>query len=31
VLALPLAEAREMIRDGRITDVKTIAGLLWPL
>jgi ADP-ribose pyrophosphatase len=30
VFSLPLAEAREMIRDGRITDVKTIAGLLWP-
>ena len=31
VFSLPIAEAREMIRDGRITDVKTIAGLLWPL
>jgi ADP-ribose pyrophosphatase len=30
VLALPLAEARAMVRDGRITDVKTIAGLFWP-
>ncbi|HET9735923.1 MAG TPA: NUDIX hydrolase [Burkholderiales bacterium] len=29
VFTLPLAEARDMIRDGRITDVKTIAGLLW--
>jgi ADP-ribose pyrophosphatase len=29
VFSLPLAEARAMIRDGRITDVKTIAGLLW--
>jgi ADP-ribose pyrophosphatase len=28
-LILPLDEAIEMIRDGRITDVKTIAGLLW--
>jgi ADP-ribose pyrophosphatase len=27
--ALPLAEALEMVRDGRITDVKTVAGLLW--
>jgi ADP-ribose pyrophosphatase len=26
---LPLAEALEMVRDGRITDVKTVAGLLW--
>ena len=31
VFSLPLAEARAMVRDGRITDVKTIAGLLWPL
>ena len=31
VFTLPLAEARAMIRDGRITDVKTVAGLLWPL
>jgi ADP-ribose pyrophosphatase len=30
VFALPLAEARAMVRDGRITDVKTIAGLFWP-
>ena len=29
VLALPLAEALAMVRDGRITDVKTVAGLLW--
>ena len=29
VLALPLAEALAMARDGRITDVKTIVGLLW--
>ena len=29
VFTLPLAEARAMIRDGRITDVKTVAGLLW--
>jgi len=28
VFALPLAEAQAMARDGRITDVKTIAGLL---
>ena len=27
---LPLAEAQEMVRDGRITDAKTVAGLLWP-
>jgi len=31
VFTLPLAEARDMVRDGRITDAKTIAGLLWPL
>ena len=30
VFTLPLAEARAMVRDGRITDVKTIAGLFWP-
>ena len=30
VFALPLAEAQEMVRDGRITDAKTVAGLLWP-
>jgi len=29
VFMLPLAEAQAMARDGRITDVKTIAGLLW--
>ncbi|MGH8687525.1 MAG: NUDIX domain-containing protein [Burkholderiales bacterium] len=29
VFALPLAEAQAMARDGRITDVKTIIGLLW--
>jgi ADP-ribose pyrophosphatase len=29
VLALPLEEAQAMARDGRITDVKTVAGLLW--
>jgi ADP-ribose pyrophosphatase len=29
VFSLPLAEAQAMIRDGRITDVKTICGLLW--
>jgi ADP-ribose pyrophosphatase len=29
VLTLPFGEALAMIRDGRITDVKTIAGLLW--
>lgn len=29
VFTLPLAEALEMTRDGRITDVKTIVGLLW--
>jgi ADP-ribose pyrophosphatase len=26
---LPLAEALAMVRDGRITDAKTVAGLLW--
>jgi ADP-ribose pyrophosphatase len=31
VFTLPLAEAQEMVRDGRITDAKTVAGLLWPL
>jgi ADP-ribose pyrophosphatase len=30
VFSLPLAEARAMVRDGRITDAKTVAGLLWP-
>jgi ADP-ribose pyrophosphatase len=29
VFSLPLAAAQEMVRDGRITDAKTIAGLLW--
>lgn len=29
VFSLPLAEAVEMVRDGRITDAKTVAGLLW--
>lgn len=29
VLTLPLAEAVAMVRDGRITDAKTITGLLW--
>jgi len=29
VFKLPLAEAQAMARDGRITDVKTIVGLLW--
>jgi ADP-ribose pyrophosphatase len=29
VITLPVAEAREMVRDGRITDAKTICGLLW--
>jgi ADP-ribose pyrophosphatase len=29
VFSLPLAEAQAMARDGRIIDVKTIAGLLW--
>ena len=28
-LRVPFAEALEMIREGRITDAKTIAGLLW--
>ena len=31
VFTLPLAQALAMVRDGRITDAKTIAGLLWPL
>lgn len=31
VFTLPLAEALAMVRDGRITDAKTVAGLLWPL
>jgi len=29
VLALPLAEALELVRAGRITDAKTVAALLW--
>jgi ADP-ribose pyrophosphatase len=29
VFSLPLNEAQAMARDGRITDVKTITGLLW--
>jgi len=29
VFAVPLAEAKLMARDGRITDVKSICGLLW--
>jgi len=29
VFSLPLAEAQAMARDGRLTDVKTIVGLLW--
>jgi ADP-ribose diphosphatase len=29
VFTLPLAEAQEMARDGRITDAKTVVGLLW--
>lgn len=29
VFSLPLAEAQAMARDGRITDVKTVVGLLW--
>ena len=29
VLELPFAEAEAMTRDGRITDVKTLIGLLW--
>jgi ADP-ribose pyrophosphatase len=29
VFSLPLAEAQAMVRDGRITDAKTVAGLLW--
>jgi len=29
VFSVPLAEAQAMARDGRITDVKSIAGLLW--
>ena len=29
VIELPFAEAVAMVRDGRITDVKTIVALLW--
>ena len=29
VLEVPFAEAIAMVRDGRITDAKSIAGLLW--
>jgi len=29
VLSVPLRDAMEWIRDGRITDGKTVAGLLW--
>lgn len=29
VLEVPFAEALAMVRDGRITDAKSIAGLLW--
>jgi ADP-ribose pyrophosphatase len=29
VLELPLAEAIAMVRDGRITDAKTVSALLW--
>lgn len=29
ILSVPFAEAIAMIRDGRITDVKTVAALLW--
>jgi ADP-ribose pyrophosphatase len=29
VFTLPLGEALAMVRDGRITDAKTVAGLLW--
>ena len=28
-LALPFEEAVQMVRDGRISDAKTVAGLLW--
>jgi len=28
-LALPFDEAMQMVRDGRISDAKTVAGLLW--
>lgn len=29
LLVVPMAEALDMVRDGRITDAKTVAGLLW--
>lgn len=29
VFTLPMAEAVEWVRDGRITDAKTVSGLLW--
>jgi ADP-ribose diphosphatase len=29
ILTVPFAEAIAMVRDGRITDVKTVAALLW--
>lgn len=29
VFTLPLAEAQDMVRDGRITDAKSVAALLW--
>jgi len=29
VFTLPLAQAQAMVGDGRITDAKTVAGLLW--
>jgi ADP-ribose pyrophosphatase len=29
IFTLPLEEAMAMVRDGRITDAKTVAGLLW--
>jgi ADP-ribose pyrophosphatase len=29
VFSVPLAEAQAMARDGRITDAKSVAGLLW--
>jgi ADP-ribose pyrophosphatase len=29
VLTVSLAEALRWVRDGRITDVKTIIGLMW--
>jgi len=29
VLKVPFGEALAMVRDGRITDAKSVAGLLW--